>query len=915
MRILPRFKYGVVAVVALMLAIGLSPARAENKVDIPALIQQLLVGDMMTSMGAADILAAQTDPAVMKQLVDICKKGDDREKNAVLRVFRIVGVPAAKELIASFEKGDVNWRCKAIEILRSILYEYRAQHDELAFVPEALQPYAIDRDAHVRAAVASCLGRIRNDIGVGMLLKAAKDPATEVRQAALFPLCEYRENTQTRALLIDLLLHDTEAEIRRSAAFSLGNLCDPKTLDVYLAAAKDQDAGVRRAAIYCMGQTKNMDALPYLKAALKETDAAMRASAIHGFASLCPKEVLTEITPLLKDTDTSVRDAAFSTICWSIRTENQLASHPETVEILLNPDFLRDRGDSFDLADSIANLGELTLPKITVLLNDNDAKIRCIAARTLSSMVTGRQVRPLAQLITAMQDPDKDVRGAAAPGTAYLLDAKLLNTLVKGMDDSYYYVKQYMFDGLARLQDARAVQPLLVKLTNKNVDDIVAAARALGAIGDPCAGNELAGLLLSDNAAICRQAMNSLAAIGDQRGLSPLLTQLRATDPAERANAASALRAYHTEQVVAALQNTLRNDVAPMARGNAAASLGTIGDMHAVDALLAAVKDPVPAVRGEVVNALGSLKDKRAVDTLLGLLDDTSPIDGWTSVRRRATNALGSFPEERVVQRLITMCHSTKSGDEFSTTCQALGRIGALAVPALLAEIDRTDTTVGNNVISALCKIKDPRAVDPLLAAAANRANDDSLLEGFTNNPDPRAIPYLKKVLADPQGYYYMALKALGAIKDPQTIDAILPFLQHKDNEYREVAVAALGNIGDARVFPQVLALLNDPFPDVRCATIEALGKFGKQEAVMPLITAVNVEEDNHIRAAIATAFKQLNDQRAILPLIVLLHDENRGPRAQAADALQAITGQKFGQDAAAWEKWWVARSVKAQHR
>jgi HEAT repeat protein len=57
-----------------------------------------------------------------------------------------------------------------------------------------------------------------------------------------------------------------------------------------------------------------------------------------------------------------------------------------------------------------------------------------------------------------------------------------------------------------------------------------------------------------------------------------------------------------------------------------------------------------------------------------------------------------------------------------------------------------------------------------------------------------------------------------------------------------------------------------------------------------------------HTEAAIALG--KLKDRRAIPTLLNMLY-ENPDPRRAAGEALEAITGQKFGSDAAKWQAWW----------
>ncbi len=48
-----------------------------------------------------------------------------------------------------------------------------------------------------------------------------------------------------------------------------------------------------------------------------------------------------------------------------------------------------------------------------------------------------------------------------------------------------------------------------------------------------------------------------------------------------------------------------------------------------------------------------------------------------------------------------------------------------------------------------------------------------------------------------------------------------------------------------------------------------------------------------------------MKDERAVEALIGVLRDVRPSVRIRAAEALAKITGEEFGEDAGAWEKWW----------
>lgn len=98
---------------------------------------------------------------------------------------------------------------------------------------------------------------------------------------------------------------------------------------------------------------------------------------------------------------------------------------------------------------------------------------------------------------------------------------------------------------------------------------------------------------------------------------------------------------------------------------------------------------------------------------------------------------------------------------------------------------------------------------------------------------------------------------------------------------------------------PQVTLALADPAID----TLKLHGRPTLTKALTPILGSV--AEPMPARDRAATVLGGLNDPDAVAPLIAAL--TTKPVVANAAKALEAITGQAFGKDAEAWGKWWQA--------
>ena len=79
------------------------------------------------------------------------------------------------------------------------------------------------------------------------------------------------------------------------------------------------------------------------------------------------------------------------------------------------------------------------------------------------------------------------------------------------------------------------------------------------------------------------------------------------------------------ERALAAIENALFEPDAPLVRGHAAAAMGALGDPRGVDPLLNLLRDTNVFVRTQTALALGKLGDRRAVEPLVDIIDETDP--------------------------------------------------------------------------------------------------------------------------------------------------------------------------------------------------------------------------------------------------------------------------------------------------
>ena len=150
-----------------------------------------------------------------------------------------------------------------------------------------------------------------------------------------------------------------------------------------------------------------------------------------------------------------------------------------------------------------------------------------------------------------------------------------------------------------------------------------------------------------------------------------------------------------------------------------AEALGKMGDAHAVEPLISALKDRAMGVHEAVAEALGKMGDARAVKPLVSALKDED-----SSVREAAAEALGKMGDARAVEPLISaVWDEDRIG---KTAAEALGKMGdARAVKPLVIVLKHEDSRVRHWAAKALGEIGDARAVEPLISVINDSAVAD----------------------------------------------------------------------------------------------------------------------------------------------------------------------------------------------
>ena len=169
-------------------------------------------------------------------------------------------------------------------------------------------------------------------------------------------------------------------------------------------------------------------------------------------------------------------------------------------------------------------------------------------------------------------------------------------------------------------------------------------------------------------------------------------------------------------------------------------------------------------IKASIIEDLGRTSDPRAIRPLIEALNDTEMLVRWNTIK-----ALSNFGEDAVIPLLKAM----NNDDKFRrrNIVQALGEIGgdeALARLIRMLMFDETDESVLIEVIRALDKLRDMRAVEPLITVLKmdNWEMRFRAIHALEHIADSRAIEPLLEVLNTPdKDLKWAAVMAIESIK------------------------------------------------------------------------------------------------------------------------------------------------------
>lgn len=520
-------------------------------------------------------------------------------------------------------------------------------------------------------AVPALLDRISDakSFFLGNVSMAAKEAIITIGSPAIEPL--------------NLALRSDNPDVRRAAADVLGKIGDQRAVEPLIAAVRETGNQMAVRALARMADTRAVEPLIDI---LRSSRFELRNEVALALGEIGDERAIEPLGTILKEKDDTNYRAAEKAL--------HNIHDPEVKRRRVNCIILRQV-----FTDALENSQNLeTLKLLVSAVGDADSQVRTTAMRALvriGAPAVGLLVEALGNKCTRYYA----MRVLGCIGTP------AFEPLIAAFRSEDRDVPDYAALALGDIGDIRAVEPLM-SMKNESGHLREDAACALGEIGDPIAVELLIQSLKDENLRVRSPAATALGFIGDARAIEPLLPLLMDKDL--EMTAASALCNIGSQAVEPLI--TMLKEENIRARRRAAWCLGSIGDVHAAEPLIEALKDM--SIAKEAGDALGRISDPGAVEPLLkALLKEKNKHNRW--IISSALFHCGWRPGKSDADAAYWIAQKQ---------CERCVEIGAPAVERLISVLkDRNDRT-RVSAARTLGKIGDSRAVKPLVAALSDRS-------------------------------------------------------------------------------------------------------------------------------------------------------------------------------------------------
>ncbi|RCK80688.1 MAG: hypothetical protein OZSIB_3001 [Candidatus Ozemobacter sibiricus] len=245
-------------------------------------------------------------------------------------------------------------------------------------------------------------------------------------------------------------------------------------------------------------------------------------------------------------------------------------------------------------------------------------------------------------------------------------------------------------------------------------------------------------------------------------------------------------------------------------------------------------------------------------DAVLQFLINALGDEHWI-VRKTAADCLLTFQEAALPW--LSAALNSYNEDIQHWALQVLTRMGSKGAPAILRALKSPNPDVRHFAAMALGEIREPQGIMALIRALGDErwAVRKAASEALVKYGD-EVIPMIEQVVTRSvdEDARFWAIKCLGKL-GPKAQKILLEALRTGDKQLRYVIAAALGESGDRRVIKVLIDSLADPDWTIRKSAMTALAEIGENAFDLMIESLKDTNED--IRDGCLTALVRCGDK------------------------------------------------------
>gem|GEM_PF-769545 len=766
-------------------------------------------------------------------------------------------------------------------------------------VPDLLRLLS-DSNAEIRECVVEALGNLGDSRATPHLLKALTVESQNMRYLCAEALGKIGDETSLTSLVG--LLDEPDENMKYCAAEALGRIGSEKAVVALISLSNYADKDLRYCIAEALGRIRSARGLEPLVKFLRDPDTEVRLQAVRALGEIRDPSAAGPLLSLMED-------ATSELLLATVRALGQIGSKQAVGRLL---ELLHARDETL-CEEAIGALGAIRDPVAVAPILDKLRVIQIVrtqrrAIEALGNLGDERAVGalidllrlgkeslklPLVQALGAIRvssglkaleelasDADVQIRRCAVVGIGNIEDPSGIPTLMRLSRDPDEGVRREVAQALGHIASEDGI-PVLLELL-KDADSTVsdASVSALSGLGD-AAVQPLVTVIPEVSERVLKKVVQGLGNLGDIRAINPLL----------------------------ALMETASSDVRPLI----AQALVHIDDrICSSDTVHYMMKQSYAALRLSMVKQLGNFRFPHAIDIALKVLEET-----FTDADREMF-ALYPRPEFLILaqEAVVGVCRSvaellgTLNLPGSVTSIQArfesagkttrrwlifsLGHIhGEESITALIELLRREDLESEVEEIGrALKRIPLKTVVERLISSLSNATPSTRrrTVRVLGVQEDVRALARLSDLLADPdEGVRLAAVAGLGRIGSSAAVSALTRSVDDVSERVRRRAVEVLAAMADERTLPVLSKALVDRSSDVRQAAALALGAVKSPDKVPALIKGLSDSHED-VRLKVVETLSTPLDPRALEPLVGMLRDVSPHVRQATVRALGKTT-------------------------